>query len=208
MLSFQLSMLAQALFPWRPWHHTMAQSRNSGSNGHLAQKTCEHAILQWLRTFHNVNIEDEDFVNLADGDALHSTLGHISPDSVEAFEDRRGKELLIHIADQIGHRLMDHGINLSHNDLHDSASAAGDHDRHALLHIAELLLVLTVKGRDRDRHISEIQNLPEDIQGTLMQMIQRALADLQAGSKQARPRKSDHLRKAATQLEEENETLR
>ena len=36
----------------------------------------------------------------------------------------------------------------------------------------------------------------------------RALAELQAGSKQARPRKSDHLRKAATQLEEENETLK
>ena len=107
-----------------------------------------------------------------------------------------------------GHLLIDHGINPSHNDLHDSATAAADHDHHALVHIAELLLVLAVKGQDRGRYISEIQGLSEDVQGTLMQMIQRALADLQGANRQARMRKSVHLRHAATHLEEENAELK
>ena len=76
------------------------------------------------------------------------------------------------------------------------------------MHIAELLLVLAVKGQDRGRYISEIQGLSEDVQGTLMQMIQRALADLQGANRQARMRKSVHLRHAATHLEEENAELK
>ena len=81
----------------------MAHPTTSGGVGHLPQKTCENATLEWIRTFNSVNVKD--FEALADGDALHSILARISPESVEQSEDRRGKELLLHVVDQIGHLL-------------------------------------------------------------------------------------------------------